>query len=501
MSANETRCVCTICGYVHEESAPPACCPICGATPDLFEFQARSEPKRQESGAGQWACLNCDYVHQGSTPPPVCPVCGLDGDQFEPRKPEQAVTGSGRQDLTVVIAGAGIAGVSAAEAVRKASPAARIILLSREPDLPYFRINLTRYLAGEISAGDLRIHPETWYGDNGIELRRSAELRELDPAARVLTLHNHERLTYDRLILAMGAHAFTPPIPGANRENVTVLRTLKDADFILSQLRAGLRCTIIGGGVLGLEAAGALARHGVQATLLEGFGWLMPRQLNRTAGNLLARHAEKLGIMIRTDARIKQIDGDDRVRGVILESGESIPTDLAIIAAGVRSNTYLPRQARLEVNQGVVVDDYLRAADENIFAVGDIAEHRGLCYGTWAPAQFQGAIAGLNAVGGRVEFAGIPRSNTLKVLDYDLFSIGQVHPDDGSYLCFEAQVNGTYRYVVFRDGKLAGAILLGDTRQAAAIKRLIEAKTCCNDLLSGNPDMDEVLAFIEAAPK
>ncbi|NVN89731.1 MAG: FAD-dependent oxidoreductase [Desulfuromonadales bacterium] len=500
MQANETRCICTVCGYVHQGTAPPDCCPICGATPDLFELQTRAEPQKQESIADQWACLNCEYIHHGSAPPATCPVCSLSADQFEPCKAGQAPTQAEQRDISVVIVGAGIAGVSAAEAVRKAAPSARITLLSKEPDLPYFRLNLTRYLAGEITVGDLNIHPQQWYRDNGIDLRTSTELRDVNIKNGTLTLHNHEQLTFDRLILAMGSHAFVPPIPGANRENVTVLRTLRDADFILGQVHPGLNCTIIGGGVLGLETAGALARRGAKVTQLEGFGWLMPQQLNRNAGDLLARHAENLGIKIRTDVRIKQIDGDERVRSVVLENGENIASELVIIAAGVRSNSYLLRQAQLEVNQGVVINDYLRTSDDRIFAVGDIAEHRGLCYGTWAPAQFQGAIAGLNAVGGQVEFAGIPRSNTLKVLNFDLFSIGQVHPNDGSYLSFEALENGRYHYIVFRDGQLVGAILLGDMRLAAAIKHLIEAKTCCTDLLHGNPGMKEILAFIEAKP-
>jgi len=501
MQSNETRCICTICGYVHQGTVPPDCCPICGATPDLFELnQSRSEPLKQEVLADQWACLNCEYIHQGSAPPATCPVCSMSADQFEPCQPGQAPTGAEQQDLSVVIVGAGIAGVSAAESVRRAAPSARITLLSKEADPPYFRLNLTRYLAGDIGVDDLYMHPRKWYAENGIDLRTSTELRDFDPDTRRLILHNHEQLSFDRLILAMGSHAFVPPIPGANKENVTVLRTLADADFILSLIRPGLHCTIIGGGVLGLEAAGALARRGVNVTQLEGFGWLMPQQLNRTAGEMLASHAEKLGVRVRTDVRIKQIDGDERVRSVVLESGEDIPAELVIITAGVRSNTYLLRQAKMEVNKGVVVDDYLQTSRGSVFAVGDIVEHRGLCYGTWAPAQFQGVIAGLNAVGSRSEFAGIPRSNTLKVLDFDLFSIGQVHPVDGSYSSFEAGEDGRYQYVLFHDGQLVGAILLGDMRPAAAIKHLIETKTCCSDLLHGNPDMQEILAFIEAAP-
>ena len=497
MATPEKRWVCTICGYVHQGTELPECCPICGATPDLFELQPEAAPPAEQAAADQWACLNCEYIHTGTVPPSACPVCGLPAAQFEPVRSAAAVTASGQEAIAIVIVGAGIAGVSAAEAVRRDSPAAGITLLSKEPDLPYFRLNLTRYLAGEIVADELFIHPEEWYRENGIDLRLGTELRDLDPGSRVLTLSRDEVLTYDRLILAMGSHPFVPPIPGIHRENVTVLRSLRDADGILGQCRPGLSCAIIGGGVLGLETAGALARRGVNVTLLEGFGWLMPQQLNQTAGDLLARYAAGRGIGIRTNVRINQIDGDDRVRSIILESGESIPAELVIVTAGIRSNTYLLRRANLEVNQGVVVTDTLQTSREEIFAVGDISEHRGVSYGTWAPAQFQGVIAGLNALGKEIEFAGIPHSNTLKVLNFELFSIGQVHPQDGSFQAFDSLDNGQYHCFVFRDGQLVGAILLGEMRLAAAIKNLIEKKVSCTDLLHTNPGVQEIITYIE----
>ena len=497
MTTPEKRWVCTICGYVHQGTELPECCPICGSTPDLFELQPEVTRPAEQAAVDRWACLNCEHIHHGTSPPATCPVCGLPAAQFEPDRTAAAAAAPGREALSIVIVGAGIAGVSAAESVRRDSPAAAITLLSREPGLPYFRLNLTRYLAGEIAAADLFIHPEEWYRENRIDLRLGTELRDLDPDSRVLSLSRDEVLTYDRLILAMGSHPFVPPIPGIKRDNVTVLRTLRDADDILGQCRPGLSCAIIGGGVLGLETAGALARRGVSVTLLEGFGWLMPQQLNQTAGELLAGYASGLGISIRTNVRISQIDGDDRVRSIILENGECIAAELVIVTAGVRSNTYLLRRANLEVNQGVVVGDTLQTCREEIFAAGDCAEHRGVTYGTWAPAQFQGVIAGLNALGSKIEFAGIPRSNILKVLDFELFSIGQVHPRDGSFQTFDLRDSGQYRCFIFRDGQLVGAILLGEMRLAAAIKNLIEKKVSCTDLLHTNPGVQDIITYIE----
>jgi nitrite reductase (NADH) large subunit len=237
-----------------------------------------------------------------------------------------------------------------------------------------------------------------------------------------------------------------------------------------------------------LETAAALARHGAQVTLLEGFPWLLPRQLNRAASDLLAISAQRQGINLITAARIKQFDGDEQVRSVVLETGEMLPADLVIVTAGVRTNSYLARLAGLEVREGVVVDNHLRTSDPAVFAAGDLAEHRGVAYGTWAPAQFQGTIAGMNAAGGDASFAGIPRSNILKVLDVDMFSIGQVHPDDASYQSFESRDGPDYRLLVFRDSRLAGAILVGDTAIAPKLKKLIESQANCTELLRGAAD-------------
>jgi len=489
--AETSSWLCTVCGYVHEGDAPPECCPVCGATSDLFEAYAAAPPQ-PVSTPTHWRCLNCDYVHEGDAPPGCCPVCGAGPDKFEPLPPLEPQPVVADAPRRIAIVGAGVSGISAAEAARKAAPEAEITVLSRETHLPYYRLNLTRFLAGEINVEALPIHPRTWYAEQRIELRLGTEIQSIDPGSRRILLRDQSTLDYDRLILAMGAHPFVPPIPGANRENVLTLRTRADADRLLEQVGPGTGCVVIGGGVLGLEAAAAMARHGAQVTLVEGFGWLLPRQLNRTAAERLAGHVRALGIRLVTDARIKQLDGDEQVRGVVLEGGETIPAELVLITAGVRSNTYLARLAGLEVGSGIVVDNHLRTSHPDIFAAGDASEHLGVSYGTWAPAQFQGTIAGMNAAGGTVAFAGIPRSNMLKVLDVELFSIGNVHPDDGSFTVFELDEAERYAWFVFRDSWLVGAVLLGDTALSSHLKLLIEKQLSCAELLARSASAAEL---------
>jgi nitrite reductase (NADH) large subunit len=377
--------------------------------------------------------------------------------------------------MKVVIIGAGIAGISAAESLRTASPTAEITLLSKESELPYYRLNLTRYLAGEIGEQDLPIHPADWYEERNIRLRLGMEAASICVEEHYVELHGGERLPFDKLLLAAGAHPLVPPIPGADLQGVTSLRTVGDARDILAACRAGAKCVCIGGGLLGLETAGGLVRQGADVTLLEGFEWLLPRQLNRRAGELLAAFVTKTGIKLHTKATTKEIVGQGRVREVLLADGTRIAADLVVLATGVRSNTHLARQAGLEVNQGIVVNNHLATSHPDVFAAGDVAEHFGQLYGIWGPSQYQGSIAGMNIAGGSVEFGGIPRSNTLKVLGLDLFSIGQVNPEDASFRIFDDESQGCYYRFVFHDNRLVGSVLLGNTKLTPAVKNAVES--------------------------
>jgi len=479
----DQRWFCSVCGYIHAGPVAPNCCPVCGVPADLFEPAPEPKPAAAQASPRRWRCINCDFIHDGDKPPDSCLICGVGPDQFEPvAEPVQALQQQGFNG-SIVIIGGGIAGVSAAEAARAHAPDARITLVSQEPDLPYYRLNLTRYLAGEIGVDTLPVHPADWYAQQGIELLLGVEVTAIDRAGKCLSLKGRSPLTYDRLVLATGAHPSVPPISGVHRKRVVTLRNCRDAETILDCCPEGSRCVVIGGGVLGLEVAGALALRKLQVTLLEGFDWLLPRQLNRAAGERLAQEARALGITLLCGVKIKELDGDEQVRSVVLESGQVVPADLVIITAGVRSNSYLARLAGLEVNSGVVVDHYLRTSDPAIYAAGDSSEFQGMIYGTWAPAQSQGTVVGSNAAGQELIFDGIPRSNSIKVIGADLFSIGQIHPDDASYQVFE-ETGQEYSFFVFRDSLLKGAILIGDTSSASTIKKLIENQRSCTDLLA-----------------
>jgi len=489
--------ICGVCGYVHYGPEPPDECPVCGSTKDMFEPYTEAVTAQESPKVSQWRCLNCGTIHEGATPPESCQVCEATADLFEPYTPEVVTQPQKRASLKVVIVGAGIAGVSAAESLKKYAPQAEIRLISKEAALPYYRLNLTRYLAGEVQADQLPLHPEAWYAERQIELMLGEELRSIDLDGKRVALRDGSQYGYDKLILTAGSHPFVPPFPGSNRENVMVLRTRTDADKILDACHKATECVCIGGGLLGLETAGALALRGLKVTLLEGFGWLLPRQLNQRAGLLLEEYVRSKAISLRANAQTQELVGDEQVCGVQLKDGATIPADLVIISTGVRPNSYLARTAGLEVKNGVVVDNMLRTSHPDIFAAGDVAEHHGVVYGIWGPSQFQGSIAGMNAAGEKAEFAGVARSNMLKVLGYDMFSIGQIVLDDASFEAVEAEFDGKYYYFVFHDNYLVGSILLGDTTLSSGVKNVIEKHIDCSKVLQKHPGVPEMLSFLE----
>jgi nitrite reductase (NADH) large subunit len=433
-----------------------------------------------------WQCSVCGYVHKGEEPPRQCPVCGVDADLFSemaaiasrerpstaPAANAQATGGgfSGR----ILIVGAGVAGITAAESAREIAPAAAITVVSAEPGAPYLRLNLTRFLAGEVDAASLAMKEPAWFAENRIEIAHG-DVVDLGLGDRRALLRDGRALPWERLVIAAGAHAFVPPFPGATRGGVHVLRTLADATAILGGVARGTRAVCVGGGLLGLEAAGALARRGAHVSVLEGWGWLLPRQLPERGGRLLAEALAATGIRVVHGAKVKEIAGDEKARAVVLESGEEHPADLVLLATGVRPNSWLARRAGIKVDAGAVVDDGMRTSAAGVFAAGDVAEHRGTVYGIWPAAYATGQVAGINAAGGAAEMGRMPLSNRIKVLGVDLFSVGAVSPTDGNSRVFDEEPRpGVFRRLVTHDGALIGAALYGDTAAADLVKAAIE---------------------------
>jgi nitrite reductase (NADH) large subunit len=407
----------------------------------------------------------------------------------------------------IAILGAGIAGVSAAEAARQTDPDARITLVSEEPDLPYYRLNLTKYVAGEVGRDDLPLHPRAWYEERAIDLRLDARATAVDPDGGTVTLANGPPLRFDRLVLATGARAAVPPIEGTDLEGVTCMRTRDDAERVLAgpdgegpASLEGCPCVVIGGGLLGLETAAALVRHGARVTVVEGLEYLLPLQLNREAADVLQGYIDDLGIAVRTGTMTASLAGDGRVREAVMDDGSRLEARLVVINTGVVPNTALAEAAGLETREGVVVDDRLATSHPHVFAAGDGTEHEGTLYGLWLASRVQGRTAGQAAAGDEeASFTGIPPTYILKVVGVDVFSIGTVEPKDPACRTIDGRAGGTYRRFVFRDGRLVGAILLGDTSAMPAARKAIGAGTDLSGLAEASLSAADVARGLKEA--
>ena len=392
-----------------------------------------------------------------------------------------------------IIIGGGIAGVSAAEAVHALQPDSDITLISEEQTLPYFRMSLTRYLAGEVEREKLILHDQQWYLQNHITILLNTHVEAIETESKQISLADGQKLPFDKLILASGAHPNMPPFPGRELKGVQTLRTLEDADLIMDVARKQARVVCIGGGLLGLEVAGAVARQGAQVTVLEGLDWLLPRQLDAQASAILKEKIENLGIKVIVPAMTKAMHGDGRVESVELGDGQVIPADLVLISTGVSANLELAKSAGLAVNRGVLVNEHMVTSNPDILAAGDLTEFQGRSYGLWIPAKNQGTIAGQNAAGKEASFLGDPPSTRLKVLGVDVFSIGQFSPSqDGDRLVAESK-DGGYKSFLFRDGKMIGSILLGDASVANKVKAAIEGKRDFSAVLVEDVDVESVI--------
>ncbi|MDP9151810.1 MAG: nitrite reductase large subunit NirB [Myxococcota bacterium] len=364
----------------------------------------------------------------------------------------------------------------------------RLIVVGEESRPAYDRVHLTNYFT-ERSAEALLLGTHAWYEERGVELHVGTRVTRLDRSRREATTDGGKVLAYDLLVLGTGSAPFVPSVPGVEKAGVFVYRTLDDLDAILLRAAEARRAAVIGGGLLGLEAARAVLDAGLPTHVVEVAPRLMPRQLDVAASALLERTVRDLGVQVHLDKRIVQLRGEESVTGIEFSDGEALDADLVIISAGIRPRDELARQAEIAIGPrgGVVVDDRLRTSDERVFAIGEVALHRGVIHGLVAPGYEMAHVLARNLTGEEAAFEGADSSAKLKLLGTDVATFGDPFQDltRCRVICHEDQVRGSYKKLVFReDGRqLLGGILIGEASSYGTLLHLTRSKSILSETL------------------
>ena len=387
----------------------------------------------------------------------------------------------------LVVIGNGMAGMRTVEELLKlpGGKRYRITVFGAEPHVNYNRIMLSSVLAGDKTVDEIVINTREWYDENGITLITGDAVKKIDRDARTVTSAAGVTVHYDKILLATGSRPLAPPIPGLGLPGTCAFRDIADVDKMLAAAKVHKRAVVIGGGLLGLEAAWGLKQRGMSVALVHLMPTLMERQLDAAAGQLLQRDLDRRGIAFFTDGQTEEITGTERAEGVQLADGRFIPADLVVLAIGIRPNIDLAKAADLDVNRGVVVTDDMRTTDPDIFAVGECVEHRGAVFGLVAPIWDQAKVCAARLGGDETPtFTSKALATSLKITGVDVFSAGALMAEGESddEITLRDDNRGLYKKVVLRDGKLVGAVLYGDVADGQWYLGLMRDKTDISEM-------------------
>jgi nitrite reductase (NADH) large subunit len=352
-----------------------------------------------------------------------------------------------------------------------------IAVIGDEPRLAYNRVLLSSVLAGETASHDIELRPASWWRERGVTLKYGCVATEIDVGRRELKIEGEESIGFSKLVLTTGSSALRLNVPGADLAGVHTFRDSRDVDMLLALAARRRRVVVVGGGLLGLEAAYGLAKAGAPVTLVHLMDRLMERQLDAPAAALLKSLVERKGIDILLNANTARIHGETAVEAVELADGRRIDADAVVFAAGIRPNTALAREAGIPVNRGIVVDDVMQTGAPDVFAIGECAEHRGTCYGLVEPAYEQARVLARHLAGEEVSYSGSVVATNLKVSGVSVFSAGDFMGADGSESIVLSDLNhGTYKKLMIAEGRLTGAVLIGDVGDALWYLELIRSR-------------------------
>lgn len=376
----------------------------------------------------------------------------------------------------LVLVGNGMAGVRCIEEILQHNPGAfEITIFGSEPHVNYNRILLSTVLQGSTSVADIVINDRNWYEQNNIQLFSGETVVAIDTEKKLITTDQNRQVPYDVLILATGSVPFMLPLPGADKDGVIAFRTIEDCQMMVETAKRYKKAVVIGGGLLGLEAARGLLNLGMDVHVVHIADYLMERQLDRTAAKMLQAELEVQGMKFLLEKHTAEIAGEGRVERLVFKDGTEVEADLVVMAVGVRPNVQLAQESGIEVNRAIVVNDYLETSVPNVYAVGECVEHRGMVYGLVKPLYEQGKILAKRICGIDSEgYEGSVLSTQLKISGVDVFSVGQFIEDEtAKAVTIHNAADGIYKKAVFREDKMIGAVLFGDTKDGTKLLDII----------------------------
>ncbi|MET3227829.1 UNVERIFIED_ORG: nitrite reductase (NADH) large subunit [Burkholderia sp. 1263] len=387
----------------------------------------------------------------------------------------------------LVVIGNGMAGMRTVEELLKLAPDLYdITVFGAEPYGNYNRILLSPVLAGEKTVDDIILNTRDWYAQNGIRLHAGDPVIAIDRRRRIVRSQSGVEVGYDRLLLATGSKPFLIPVPGHDLPGVIAFRDIQDVETMLAAARSHRHAVVIGGGLLGLEAANGLMRQGMSVTVVHVMDSLMERQLDRSASALLQQALERKGLRFLLRANTAEIVGPERVTAVRFDDGTEIPADLVVMTAGVRPNIDLAKQTGLHCERAIVVDDTLQTYDPRVYAVGECVQHRTATFGLVAPIWDQARVCGAHLAGaGHRRYVQRATATKLKVTGVELYSAGDfIGGPDSEDLVLRDPRRGVYKRLVIEDNRVVGAVLYGDVKEGAWYFELIQNRTDISSLRS-----------------
>ncbi|HJV32319.1 MAG TPA: nitrite reductase large subunit NirB [Bacillales bacterium] len=379
----------------------------------------------------------------------------------------------------LVMIGNGMAGIRTIEEIIKIDPDKfEITIFGKEPHPNYNRIKLSNILQGDTTFEEIIMNPLDWYKENNIQLFTGEAVNQIDVETKRIMTETGREVEYDELIIATGSNSFILPIPGADKKGVTGFRDVKDCEMMIKHSRQYKKAVVIGGGLLGLEAARGLLNLGMEVDVVHLMPHLMERQLDPTASTMLKKELEAQGMNFLMEKQTVEILGDDHVNGLRFKDGTEVAADLIVMAIGIKPNVEIAKNSNIYVNRGIVVNDFMETNIENIYAVGECAEHREIVYGLVAPLYEQGKILVGHLCGSTpAPYEGSVTGTQLKVAGVDLYSAGEIFEDDTTQaIKIHNEFDGVYKKILIRNNQIVGVVLYGDTKDSTKLFRMLTKK-------------------------